>query len=147
MGDEVDEEAVEQLDVVGPHFGGVLQEQVGDAARGLGAALGIAIPDDLIEPGDQQRGDGHRTCSRQTRPFGPVRGLERNLAGFCERRVRLEPRPESRRNSYCLALRVLPDNRKSAISGATYGISYDRVLRVGPPGPALFYYLNPLGAD
>jgi ribosome maturation factor RimP len=25
--------------------------------------------------------------------------------------------------------------------------SYDRVLRVGPSGPALFYYLNPQGAD
>jgi hypothetical protein len=25
--------------------------------------------------------------------------------------------------------------------------SYDRVLRVGPPGPALFYYLNEPDAD
>ena len=25
--------------------------------------------------------------------------------------------------------------------------SYDRVLRVGPAGPALFYYLNEAGAD
>jgi hypothetical protein len=25
--------------------------------------------------------------------------------------------------------------------------SYDRVLRVGPTGPALFYYLSALGAD
>ena len=31
---------------------------------------------------------------------------------------------------------------KSAISAATYKFSYDRVLRVGPSGPALFYYLN-----
>ena len=36
----------------------------------------------------------------------------------------------------------MPDREKTAISAATYGISYDRVLRVGPPGPALFYYLN-----
>jgi hypothetical protein len=29
--------------------------------------------------------------------------------------------------------------------GSTFGISYDRVLRVGPSGPALFYYLNEAG--
>jgi len=31
--------------------------------------------------------------------------------------------------------------------GGNLWFSYDRVLRVGPPGPALFYYLNGAGAD
>ena len=29
---------------------------------------------------------------------------------------------------------------------ANLWFSYDRVLRVGPPGPALFYYLRPDGS-
>jgi len=37
------------------------------------------------------------------------------------------------------ALAGLPKNRY--IHGNLW-FSYDRVLRVGPPGPALFYYLN-----
>ena len=31
--------------------------------------------------------------------------------------------------------------------GGNLWFSYDRVLRVGPAGPALFYYLNKAGAD
>lgn len=30
--------------------------------------------------------------------------------------------------------------------GRNLQFSYDRVLRVGPPGPALFYYLNVAGS-
>ena len=60
---EIDQDAVEQIDVIGPEIGGPLQEQFGDPACGLGAALGIAMPDDLIEPGDQRGGDCHRTHS------------------------------------------------------------------------------------
>ena len=30
---------------------------------------------------------------------------------------------------------------------ANLWFSYDRVLRVGPPGPALFYYLNEPGPE
>ena len=36
----------------------------------------------------------------------------------------------------------LPENR---YIGGNLWFSYDRVLRVGPPGPALFYYLNLTG--
>ncbi len=32
--------------------------------------------------------------------------------------------------------------RKNRYIHANLWFSYDRVLRVGPPGPALFYYLN-----
>ena len=38
--------------------------------------------------------------------------------------------------------RALWHQPKTAISASTYSFSYDRVSRVGPPGPALFYYLR-----
>src|ERR1700749_4589598 len=38
--------------------------------------------------------------------------------------------------------RALWRQPKTAISASTYSFSYDRVSRVGPPGPALFYYLR-----
>jgi hypothetical protein len=38
--------------------------------------------------------------------------------------------------------RALWHQPKTAISAPTYSFSYDRVSRVGPPGPALFYYLR-----
>jgi len=37
--------------------------------------------------------------------------------------------------------------RKNRYIRANLWFSYDRVLRVGPAGPALFYYLNEAGAD
>ena len=36
---------------------------------------------------------------------------------------------------------------KNRYIGRNLWFSYDRVLRVGPAGPALFYYLNEAGAD
>jgi hypothetical protein len=47
---EIDQQGVEQIDVIGPEFGCVLEEQLGDPTRDFRAALGIAMPDDLIEP-------------------------------------------------------------------------------------------------
>lgn len=41
--------------------------------------------------------------------------------------------------------RALPDARKAAISAATDKFSYDHVGEWGPRGPALFYYLKPVG--
>ena len=79
MRDEVDQESVEQIDMVGPQVRGALKEQLGDPACGLGAALGIAIPDDLIEPGDQRRGDCHRTA-QLARPRETARGSTGNLS-------------------------------------------------------------------
>jgi len=37
--------------------------------------------------------------------------------------------------------------RQNRYIGSNLHVSYDRVLRVGPPGPALFYYLNTAGPD
>ena len=37
--------------------------------------------------------------------------------------------------------------RKNRYIRGNLWFSYDRVLRVGPPGPALFYYLNEPDAD
>ncbi len=56
---EIDQNAIEQIDVIGPQTSSSLQEQLGDPARGLGAAFGIAMSDDLIEPGDQRGSDCH----------------------------------------------------------------------------------------
>jgi hypothetical protein len=53
MRHETDQNAVEQVDMIGTEICGPLQEQLGDAARGLGAAFGIAMSDDLVEPRDQ----------------------------------------------------------------------------------------------
>src|ERR1700722_11903198 len=49
--DEIDEDAIEQIDVIGSEVSGPLQEQPGDPAGHLGEAFGIALSDDLIEPG------------------------------------------------------------------------------------------------
>jgi hypothetical protein len=46
--------------VIGPERCRILEEQLGDPPCGLSAALGIAMPDDLIEPWDQQRGGCHQ---------------------------------------------------------------------------------------
>ena len=54
---EIDQNAIKQSDVIGPEILGPLQEQFGDPAGRLGAAFGIAVPDDLIEPGDQRGSD------------------------------------------------------------------------------------------
>jgi hypothetical protein len=37
--------------------------------------------------------------------------------------------------------------RKNRYIRGNLWFSYDRVLRVGPPGPALFYYLNAPGPE
>jgi hypothetical protein len=39
---------------------------------------------------------------------------------------------------------LVGEGEKGYIS-ADFIFSYDRVMRVGPQGPALFYYLNPAG--
>ncbi len=61
--DEIDQDAVEQLDMIGPEIRSARQKQIGDPPRRLGAALGIAISDDLVEPGDQRHGNRHQTHS------------------------------------------------------------------------------------
>jgi hypothetical protein len=53
--------------VSGPQIGGALQEKLGDPARCLGAALGIAMSNDLIKLGDQRCCDCHLTHSKPAR--------------------------------------------------------------------------------
>ncbi len=60
---ETDQNAIKQIDVIGPEIRGPPQEQFGDAAGGLGEAFGVAMPDDLIKPGDQRCRDCHETHS------------------------------------------------------------------------------------
>ena len=40
------------------------------------------------------------------------------------------------------ALAALAASEENSYIAVNLHVSYDRVLRVGPPGPALFYYLN-----
>ena len=49
MRNETGQDAVEQIDMIGPEVRRALQEQFADPARGIGAALGVATPDDVVE--------------------------------------------------------------------------------------------------
>jgi hypothetical protein len=82
---EVDQNAVEQIDVIGPEARSPKQEQFGDPPARLGAAFGIAMFDDLIELGDQGGSECHQTHSKP-----PDRRVSGNLGGLHERRVRLK---------------------------------------------------------
>jgi hypothetical protein len=113
---EVDQNTVEQIDVIGPQSSRRLQVQIGDPARCLGAAIGIAVFDDLIKPGDQ------RGCAlHQMYPNRPQRRVFRNLSWLGEGRVRSGTEPKTSQNAACEASRALPDCGKIAISAATYG--------------------------
>jgi hypothetical protein len=46
--------------MIGPQRSGLLEVQLGYPARRLGAAIGIAVFDDFIEPGDQRDCDCHQ---------------------------------------------------------------------------------------
>ena len=54
MRDETGQDAVEQIDVIGAEARRTLQEKLADAARGIGAALGVATTDDFVEFRDQR---------------------------------------------------------------------------------------------
>jgi hypothetical protein len=56
--DEIDQDTVEQLHVLGPKTGSPPGEQFGDPASHFSEALRIALADNLIELGDR------RICSR-----------------------------------------------------------------------------------
>src|ERR1700687_4003039 len=75
----------------------------------------------------------------QSRRVGEFPG---NLGGLREGRVRFETTPrrhaKSRRSRPCGPCRI----GAKPLYQPQLRFSYDHVLRVGPPGPALFYYLN-----
>ena len=52
--DETGQDAVEQIDMIGAEARRTLQKKLADAARGIGAALGIATTDDVVEFRDQR---------------------------------------------------------------------------------------------
>jgi hypothetical protein len=72
---EIDQQAVEQIDVIGPELGCILEEQLGDPACDFGAALGIAMPDELIEPWNQRRGGCHQHTQDRARRLTVFRGV------------------------------------------------------------------------
>ena len=87
MWNEVDEDAVKQIDVIGPEMRRPLQVQFGDPAGRLGPTFGIAVFDDFLEPWNQRRCDSHPIYSTPAAPGAfPAAG---NLGGAGEGRVRL----------------------------------------------------------
>ena len=57
-----------------------------------------------------------------------------------------KPHPERPQNR-AFGLAGLAGQRENRYIGRNLWFSYDRVLRVGPSGPALFYYPNEPGAE
>ena len=54
MRDETGQDTVEQIDMIGAEACRTLQEKLADAARGIGAALGVATTDNVVEFRDQR---------------------------------------------------------------------------------------------
>jgi hypothetical protein len=92
MRNEIDQDAVKQVDVIRPEIFRALQEQLGDPAGCLGTALRIAMFDEFIEPGDQRRGKCHQTHSNPSK-LQAIGEFSGNLGGLGEGRVRFEPSP------------------------------------------------------
>jgi hypothetical protein len=54
MRDQTGQDAVEQFDMIGTETRRALQEELADATRGIGAALGVATTDNVVEFRDQR---------------------------------------------------------------------------------------------
>ncbi len=65
MWNKVGQKPVEEVDMSRPQLRRILQKEIGDTPRSLGAALGITISDDFIQPWDQRGGGYHRPCSKR----------------------------------------------------------------------------------
>ena len=89
MWNEIDQNAVKQVDVIGPKICRPQQEQLGDPAGCLGTAFGIAMFDEFIKPGDQRRGKCHQTHSNPGKPRA-IDEFSGNSGGPGEGRVRFE---------------------------------------------------------
>jgi hypothetical protein len=116
MGNEIDQDIVEQADMIGPEMGGPDQEQLGDALRRPGSPPRIAAPDDFVKPGDERCGRRHQINSKRA-----GMAIGGNLGRHGEGRVRFGHRCRHDVYSWPRASRVLPVNRKTAISPATSG--------------------------
>ena len=74
--DKTDQDTVEQIDMVGAEARCALQKQFADATRGVGAALGVATTDNVVEFRDQRWRNYHKPI--QNRPFWRVFGQSRS---------------------------------------------------------------------
>ena len=63
MRDKIDQEIVEEIDELGTKIGGILEEQFGDGARDLAASPRIAALDDIVQSGNERRGNGHENAN------------------------------------------------------------------------------------
>ncbi|BAL73270.1 hypothetical protein S23_00420 [Bradyrhizobium cosmicum] len=68
MRDEIDQEIVEQLDEIGTEPCGIVEEQIRDGARDFAATPGITAFDDIVQSGNERRGNGHETQLEQGTP-------------------------------------------------------------------------------
>ena len=95
MRNEVDQNAVEQIDVIGPEIRGPLQEQFGDPARSLGAgAWDRHVLTISSSPGISEVATVINTLLKPAASAG----LCRNLGRLGEGRVRFETRPRRPQN-------------------------------------------------
>ena len=131
---EIDQKAVEQIDVIGPKMRRPLQEQFADPPRGLGTAFGIAISDDLIEPGNQRGGDCHQTHSNPA-----YRRVPGNLGGLREGRVRFETAPEGAQNRGFRGLAGLAGSRQNRYISAQLMVLIRSRIESGPLPDPLFF--------
>ena len=75
MRDKTGQDTVEQIDMIGAEACRTLQEKLADAARGIGAALGVATTDNVVEFRDQRWRNYHKPI--QNLPFWRVFGQSR----------------------------------------------------------------------
>src|ERR1700759_3618049 len=65
MGNEIEQNAIEQVDVIGTKIRGPRNEQVRDPPGRLGPPPGIAAFDDFIKLRNQRRSDYHQSYSNR----------------------------------------------------------------------------------
>ena len=70
MRDEIDQQIVEEIDEIGTEVLGVLKEQLGDGVRDLAATPRVAAFDDIVQSGNERRGNGHENANS----YGARRG-------------------------------------------------------------------------
>ena len=91
MRDEIDQQIVEEIDQLGTKIGGILEEQFGDGARDFAAPPRIAAFDDIVQSGNERRGNGHETTRSGHAAGAPLveaAPQSGNLAARGERSVR-----------------------------------------------------------
>jgi hypothetical protein len=62
---QVDQDSIERIDMVGTQLRRILEGGLGDTACGITATVGLAVPDDFIKARDEQCPSRRQTCSRR----------------------------------------------------------------------------------